>query len=132
MDGRNVVKSMISTHYVFLLWLHWLDHFIYIAKPRISCYWTKKIIKNWYAQFCNKEDKEKAKLQVTHRLCWGKCRCFKRQNFQPAQMYTLGSYETNAPHQRFFHKDFPDVALLGFKSAMCLSNLFLYKATFTV
>jgi hypothetical protein len=50
----------------------------------------------------------------------------------PAQMYTLGSYETNAPHMSFFHKDSTDVAPLRFKSAMCLSNLFLYKATFTV
>jgi hypothetical protein len=47
-------------------------------------------------------------------------------------MYTLGSYETNAPHLRFFHKESTDVAPFRFKSAMCLSNLFLYKATFTV
>jgi hypothetical protein len=40
--------------------------------------------------------------------------------------------KTNAPHLRFFHIESTDVAPLRFKSAMCLSNLFLYKATFTV
>ncbi len=44
-------------------------------------------------------------MQVTHRRCWGKCRGFKRQNFQPAQMYTLDSYESNAPHLCFFTKN---------------------------
>jgi hypothetical protein len=47
-------------------------------------------------------------------------------------MYSLGSYETNAPHLCFFHKESIDVAPLKFKNAMCLSNLFLYKATITV
>jgi hypothetical protein len=32
----------------------------------------------------------------------------------------------------FFHKESNDIAPLKFKSAMRLSNLFLYKATFTV
>jgi hypothetical protein len=109
--------------------LHWLDHFIYTVKPWVPCSWTKKLS---YAQFWNKEDKEKAELQVTYRRCWGKCRGFKRQNFQPAQMYTLSSHETNAPHLCFFHKESTDVAPLKFKSAMCLRKLFLYKATFTV
>ena len=109
--------------------LHWLDHFIYTVKPWVPCSWTKKISKNCYSQFCNKE---KAELQVTHRRCWGKCRGFKRQNFQPAQMYTLSSYETNVPHLRFFQKESTDVAPLKFQSAMCLSNLFLYKATLSI
>jgi hypothetical protein len=47
-------------------------------------------------------------------------------------MYTVDSYETNTPHLHFFHKESTDVALLRFKSAMRLSNLFLFKATFTV
>jgi hypothetical protein len=47
-------------------------------------------------------------------------------------MYTLESYEPNAPHLCFFQKESTDVASLKFKSAMCLGNLFLYKATFTV
>jgi len=109
--------------------LYWLDHFIYTVKPWVPCCWTKKIS---YAQFWNKEDKEKEELQVTYRRCWGKCRGFKRQNFQPAQMYTLSSYETNVPHLRFFQKESTDVAPLKFQSAMCLSNLFLYKATLSI
>jgi hypothetical protein len=44
----------------------------------------------------------------------------------------LGSNETNSPHLSFFHKESTDVAPLRFKSAMYLSNLFLYKATFKV
>ncbi len=112
--------------------LHRLDNFIYIAKTWVPCSWTKKISKNWFSQFCNKEDKQKAELQVTQRRCWGKCRGFKRQNFQPAQMSKLGSYETNAPHLCFFHKESTDIAPLKFKSTMCLSNLFFIKATFTV
>ena len=128
----NMLKSMMSIHYVFLFWLHWLDNFIYTVKPWVPCSWTKKVSKNCYAQFCNKEDKENTELQVTHRRCWGKCRGFKRQNFQPAQMYTLSSLETNAPHLCFFHKESTDIGPLKFKSAMSLSNLFLYKATFTV
>jgi hypothetical protein len=47
-------------------------------------------------------------------------------------MYTLSSSETNAPQLYFFHKESTDIAPLKFKSAMYLSNLFLYKATFTV
>jgi hypothetical protein len=47
-------------------------------------------------------------------------------------MYTLGSYEANAPHLSFFLKESTDVTPLRFKSAMRLSNLFFYKATFTV
>jgi hypothetical protein len=47
-------------------------------------------------------------------------------------MYTLSSYKTNAPHLCFFYKESTDIAPLKFKSAMCLSNLFLYKATFKV
>ena len=110
-----------------------MDHFIYTVKPWVPCSWTKKVSKNCYAQFCNKEDKENAELQVTHRRWWGKCRGFKRQNFQPAQMYTLSSYETNAPHLHFFQKESStDVAPLKFQSAMCLSNLFLYKATLSI
>ncbi len=53
-------------------------------------------------------------------------------NFQPAHLCTLDSFKTNASHLRFFHKESTDAAPLNFKRAMCLSNLFLYKATFTV
>ncbi len=97
--------KIITIAIIIISRLHWLDHFIYTVKPWVSCSWTKKVSKNCYVQFCNKEDKEKAELQVTHRRCWGKCRGFKRQNFQPAQMYTLSSYETNAPHLCFFTKN---------------------------
>jgi hypothetical protein len=47
-------------------------------------------------------------------------------------MCKLGSYETNASHLCFFHKESTDVAPLKFKSTMCLSNLLLKKATFTL
>ncbi len=42
------------------------------------------------------------------------------------------SYKTNASHLRFFQKESTDAAPLNFTSEMCLSDLFLYKATFTV
>ncbi len=141
MEGLCCIECFSSLHMnikiitiviIIISRLHWLDHFIYTVKSWVPCSWTKKISKNWYAQFCNKEDKEKAVLQVPHRRCWGKCRGFNRQNFQPAQMYSLGSYETNAPHLCFFNKESIDVTPLKFKNAMCLSNLFFYKATFTV
>jgi hypothetical protein len=131
-DGRNMLHCMFFLVIIIISRLHWLDHFIYTVKSWVPCSWIKKISKNWYAQFCNKEDKELADLQVPHRVYWGKCRGFKRQNVQPAQMYSLGSYETNAPHLCFFHKESIDVTPLKFRNAMCLSNLFFYKATFTV
>jgi hypothetical protein len=80
--------------------------FFYTAKPKVPLSWINKISKNRFAQFCSKEDKKKAKVQVTrHSRCWGKCRGVKRQNFQPARLYPLDSHETNAPHLCFFTKN---------------------------
>jgi hypothetical protein len=43
-----------------------------------------------------------------------------------------GSYESNAPQLGFFHKESTNIVPVQLKSAMWLSNIFFYKATFTV
>ncbi len=94
---------------------------------------NKNISKTWLAHFCNKEDKEQPEMQVTHRRCRGTCGGFKRQNFQPSQMYRLWLLWIKCTSVvLFFHKESTNIVPVQLKSAMWHSNIFFYKATFTV